>query len=137
MVTRLQVALGADERWYWAVIDDVAPGQTGRIASQSVVTFDTKENAIIDHEMHIAARSQDGRKIRTKGEIHGLLGQAMQTCADCQGVELTMLRWHEQDENGCNWELTSGNGPDPQGCLDGIMPVLLRLQRIYNIPDEG
>ncbi|KWA08736.1 hypothetical protein [Burkholderia territorii] len=126
-----------DGLWHWRVTTLFGDARGGKMAF-SPIGFPTKEGAARNLRL-IAASPTDGqgRSVLPREEIDRLIKIAANACADCAGLEIAPIRWHEHDSNGCNWELTFANGDDVRGCFDCIVSTVNALRATCNIPDEA
>jgi hypothetical protein len=119
-------------RWHWS---DNAP--MGKMPSAAVVSFASKAEAQEDLEQHTKGSFAMGRFVTSKDHIQTMVRAATDACADCKDAHFGGVYWHEIDEMGCNWSISTMQGPDWKGCFDCVQPTALQLRKLYSIPDEG
>ncbi len=54
---------------------------------------------------------------------------------ECGDAYFGGVYWHEPDENGCNWSISTMRGRDWSGCLGRLAPFATRLRANFNIPN--
>ena len=124
----------ADGRWRWAMHE---PRPNGFWLDFGIVTFETKAEALEDMEMQLAAeRDETGRLILPKQHIHRLIRALAQPCPDCEATYFGGVFWHERDEGGCNWSVSTMSWSKWPACLEHIRDAALQLRAHYSIPDE-
>jgi len=57
--------------------------------------------------------------------------------SECGDAYFGGVYWHEPDETGCNWSISSIRGRDWSGCLDRLGPFAARLRSRYNVPNPA
>ncbi|WP_256081053.1 hypothetical protein [Massilia sp. YIM B04103] len=126
-----------DGRWEWILV----PANNNSLAQGivvSAITFKSRADAKIDAEQHVAAVvGKDGRTVRSEEELRHLIQLVASECFECQDTFFGDIYWHERDEMGCNWSMSTVSGQDWSACLDYLQPVAIRLRQTYNIPDKG
>lgn len=76
------------------------------------------------------------RRIESKETIEKLIAEETIQHADCVNVTWGGIYWHEADEYGCNWSISTINGQDWEACLNRLRPFIANLRATVNIPDE-
>lgn len=75
------------------------------------------------------------RSIKTPDELREFLLTETAKHMDCKDSYFGGIYWHEPDETGCNWQVSTGKGNDWSKCIERILPFVQRLREDYNIPD--
>lgn len=127
-----------DGVWYWAAM--LPPtSDKGSIGTSitSPIGFSTKHGATVERAAHFAAPiDATGRRIRTKDELRELIKEAASRCTDCSDAHFGGVYWHERDDSGCNWTVSTMKGSDWAGCLACVQPHAFILRESYSIADE-
>ena len=127
----------SDGRWRWAVAEMGEHGDRWWLAT-GLVSFESKTEAQEDFDLHQkAVRNNLNRLVLSKDHVQRLVRALAQTCPSCDNTYFGGVYWHEPDEMGCNWSVSTMNGPDFQGCFDEIQAGAISLRQAYSIPDEG
>lgn len=53
---------------------------------------------------------------------------------DCKEVVINSIDWHEPDESGSNWDISSLR--NSTGCVSLVNAITLKYKKKYNIEDE-
>jgi hypothetical protein len=54
---------------------------------------------------------------------------------ECADAYFGGVYWHEPDETGCNWSVSTIRGRDWSGCLDRLRNFVARLRANYKLPN--
>jgi hypothetical protein len=126
-----------DNRWGWVVVESDDGVVLNRI-EWSIVSFASKADADQDLAEHtMAPRDTSGRRIRSKEQLQHLIRAASEACEDCADAYFGGVYWHEPDDAGCNWSISTMGGNDWKGCLECIQLVARELRANYSIAEEG
>jgi hypothetical protein len=137
MFTALEMFENEAGRWEWVIISMEDSAMRGKLGV-SAISFKDKADAEIDGKQHLEAEiGADGRPMRSKEDLRHMIKLIASDCADCDDSYFGGIYWHERDELGCNWSVSTISGGDWSGCLDCVQPAATRLRQTYNIADEG
>ncbi|SCB10092.1 hypothetical protein GA0116996_101613 [Cupriavidus alkaliphilus] len=75
------------------------------------------------------------REIKTADEIRALVQEAADRCEDCADAHFGGVYWHEPDETGCNWSISTMRGTSWKPCFDCVQPAAVELRAKYNLPE--
>jgi hypothetical protein len=76
------------------------------------------------------------RMILMAEELQQLIrDEAAKFPGECKDCYFGGVYWHEPDETGCNWSISTIRGPDWSGCLGRLHGFAMRLRERYNIPN--
>lgn len=124
--------------WHWAAM--LPPGtEKGSIGTSisSPIGFSSKHVATVERAAHFAAPvDATGRRVRTKDEIRELVKEAASQCPACSDGYFGGVYWHERDESGCKWSVSTIKGSDWSECLSCLKPSASILRASYSIAHE-
>jgi hypothetical protein len=77
------------------------------------------------------------RSIKTPEELREFLLAETAKHMDCKDSYFGGIYWHEPDEAGCNWQVSTSTGKDKDWskCIEHILPFVRKLREDYNILD--
>lgn len=76
------------------------------------------------------------RLIMAKEDVHERIKFETARCQACRDSYFGGVYWHEPDEDGCNWSISTITGGDWSGCLDAMRSYITKMRQEINIPDE-
>jgi len=126
---------GDDGRWRWVGAEK---NPKGFRLDAGIVSFESKAEALDDLAAHqVASLDATGRLVLPKEHIQRLIRAAAQPCEACEATYFGRVYWHERDEMGCNWSVSTIQGSNWSACFDALQPTAIQLRQAYSIPDEG
>jgi hypothetical protein len=121
--------------WRWVIRrpDRVAPGLIN-----AFVCFETKAEAADDFAIHAAGHiDETGRWVLPKAHVQNLVRAIAAPCAECADIHFGGVYWHEPDDDGCNWSVSTLRGLGAYAeCMACVQPAAIQLRRRYAIPGE-
>ncbi|MBK7675889.1 MAG: hypothetical protein IPJ27_14690 [Candidatus Accumulibacter sp.] len=75
------------------------------------------------------------RVILDAGEIRERLITEAEKHVVCKTAYIGGVYWHEPDETGCNWKVSTNDEINRNGCIQRLLPLIRMLREQYNIPE--
>ncbi|MEZ0231862.1 MAG: hypothetical protein ACAH12_03410 [Methylophilaceae bacterium] len=75
------------------------------------------------------------KAIKSKEELQDIIRNDANRREHCKDVYFGGIYWHELDEMGCNWSISTMSGSDTTACFNDMLSFAVALRSQYNIPD--